>query len=172
MKINFALALLTVLSMAAYAQQQPSPEQVKQAQEAMTRQMQLMRSMVDVRPSRLGFEETVAAIHVGAEKRGWKPGEPVDMQALMKAQGFQDTGRMKVVPACPADANDRIAKASAGKAPPLSCRVTVFESKDGKTYVMRMNLTAMSKLMEGDLGKAMADIGAEEDALFKPISLE
>jgi len=79
---------------------------------------------------------------------------------------------MKVLPACPADANERVAKASAGKAPPLSCRVTVFESKDGKAYVMRMNLTDMAKLLEGDLARTMAEIGAEEDALFKPITAD
>jgi len=169
---KIALALLAILSLGAHAQQQPSPEQLKQVQEAMAKQMQLMRSMVDVHPSRLGFEETVAAIHIGAEKRGWKPGEPVDMQALMRSQGIKDTGRMKVLPACPADANERVAKASAGKAPPLSCRVTVFESKDGKAYVMRMNLTDMAKLLEGDLARTMAEIGAEEDALFKPITAD
>lgn len=161
--------LLAALSLDSHAQQQLTPEQVKQMQEAMARQVQMMRTMVDVKASKLGFEETVAAIHTGAQKRGWKQGEPVDMQAVMKAQGFKEVGRMKVVPACPADANDKIAKASAGKSPPLTCRVTVFEGKDGLTYVMRMNLTGMSKLMEGDVAKAMAEIGADEDALFKTV---
>lgn len=153
----------------AQAQQpaQPSPEQLKQMQAAMQNQMQMMAIMFDARPSKLGFDETIVAIKTQAAKRGWPVGEIQDIQAEMHKAGRKDAKRMKIIPTCPAQANDKIVKASAGKAPPLPCRSTVFEDKDGKTMVVRMNTSNMAKLMQdANLAKALAEIGAEEDALY------
>ncbi len=163
------LALLFASSLAAQAQQPaaPTPEQQKQMQEAMARQMQMMSVMFDLKKSKLGFDETVNAIRAGAQKRGWKLGETQDMGAAMKEAGSKDAKRMKVVPLCPAGANDKIAKVGGGKTPPLPCRATVFDGKDGKIYIMRMNLANVAKTMQGDLAKAMAEVAVEEEALYK-----
>lgn len=147
----------------------PTPEQMKQMQEAMARQMQMMSVMYDLRKSRLGFDETVNAIRAGAQKRGWKLGETQDMGAAMKQAGIKEAKRMKVVHLCPVGADEKVAKAGGGKTPPLPCRATVFDGQDGKTYVMRMNLANVAKVMQGDLAKVMAEVGAEEDALYRDI---
>jgi len=165
------LAFLFLLAWGGVAQAQqpaaPTPEQAKQMQEAMARQMQMMSVMFDLKKSKLGFEETVNAIRAGAQKRGWKLGETQDMGAAMKEAGSKDAKRMKVVSLCPAGANEKIAKAGGGKTPPLPCRATVFDGKDGKIYIMRMNLANMAKTLQGDLAKAMAEVAAEEEALYK-----
>ena len=50
------------------------------------------------------------------------------------------------------------------------CRVTVFEGKDNKTMVVRMNTSNMAKLVQDPaVAKVMAEIGAEEDAVYKAI---
>lgn len=179
MTIRVAALLSTLtLSTAVVAQQpsgqpapaQPTPEQIRQMQAAMQAQMQMMAVMFDARPSKLGFDEAVNAIKAQATKHGWTVGEVLDMQARMQQAGLKDAKRMKIIPACPAQANERIAKAGEGKAPPLPCRVTVFEDKDGKTMVLRMNTSNMAKLVkEPTLAKALAEIGAEEDAVYKDI---
>jgi uncharacterized protein (DUF302 family) len=128
-----------------------------------------MSVMFDLRKSKLGFEETINTIKSSAEKRGWKVGAVQDMQARMREAGAKDAKRMKVIELCPAGANEKVAKAAGGKAPPLPCRATVFDGKDGKLYVMRMNLTNLAKTLPGDLAKAMAEVGAEEEALYKSI---
>jgi uncharacterized protein (DUF302 family) len=179
---RFASILLLATTLAvspAFAQQsaaptQPTPEQMKQMQAMMQaqmqHQMQMMAMMFDVRPSKLGYEETINAVKAGAGKQGWTVGEVQDMQAPMQKAGVKDAKRMKIIPTCPPKANERIAKAGAGKAPPLPCRVTVFEDKDGKTMVVRMNTANMSKLVQdANLAKALAEIGAEEEAVFKTI---
>jgi uncharacterized protein (DUF302 family) len=170
---RFALGLLLASSLGVQAQQQPaaqpSPEQARQMQEAMARQMQMMSVMFDLKKSKLGFDETVNAIRAGAQKRGWKLGEIQDMQAAMKEAGNKDAKRMKVISLCPAGANEKVAKAGGGKTPPLPCRATVFDGKDNKVYVMRMNLANVAKTMQGDLAKAMAEVAAEEEALYKDI---
>ena len=166
-----AASLAIVPPVLAQAQPQPAarptPEQMKQMQEAMARQMQMMSVMFDLRKSRLGFEETVNAIRAGAQKRGWKLGETQDMGAAMKQAGAREARRMKVIPLCPAGADEKVAKAGGGKTPPLPCRATVFDGQDGKVYVMRMNLSNVAKTLQGELAKAMAEAGAEEEALYK-----
>lgn len=178
---RFASILLAaaLTSTGALAQQpaapaQPTPEQMKQMQAMMQaqmqQQMQMMAVMFDVRPSRLGYEETVNAVKAGADKRGWTVGEVQDMQAKMREAGMKDAKRMKIIPTCPAKANERVAKAGGGKAPPLPCRVTVFEGKDGKTMLVRMNTANMAKLVQDPaVAKVLAEIGAEEESVYKDI---
>ncbi len=164
-------ALLAGASLSAQAQSPaPTQEQAMQMQQAMmARQMQLMATIYDLRPSRLGFEETVAAIKSGAEKRGWRVGDVVNMQAQMHKAGARETKPMKVINLCPEGANDRIARASGGKAPPLPCRATVFTGADGKVNVVHLNLHTLSRGVQGDLSRVLGEIAAEEDALYKGI---
>jgi uncharacterized protein (DUF302 family) len=165
-----ALTTTGALAQQPAAPAQPMPEQMKQMQAMMQAQMQMMAVMFDVRPSKLGYDETVNAVKAGASKRGWKVGDVQDMQAQLHRAGMKDAQRMTVIPTCPPQANERIAKASDGKAPALPCRATVFEGKDGKTYLVRMNTANMAKLMqEAAVAKAMAEVGAEEEALYKDI---
>lgn len=188
---KIALAILTALSLTAQAEAPkpsqpvpaqpaapqppnanlpgPTPEQVKMMQMAMARQMQMMSVLYDTRPSRLGLDATLDAIRAGAAKRGWKVGETQDVQAAMRQNGVKDAKPMKVVQLCPAGADAKLAKASGGKAPALPCRASVFEGVDGRIYVMRMNVSGLAKAMQGDLAKAMAEVGAEEDALYQGI---
>jgi uncharacterized protein (DUF302 family) len=169
---KLVVTLLASASLFAHAQQGPAPskEQIQQMQQAMlVKQMQMMATIYDLRKSSLGFEETVTAIKSGAEKRGWKVGEVVDMQAEMRKAGNKDAKPMKVVNLCPVGANERVTKASAGKAPPLPCRATVFNGADGKVNVVRLNLHTLAKGMQGDLAKVLGELAAEEDVLYKGI---
>lgn len=167
---KLVIALLAGFSLSALAQPpQPSKEQMQQMLLAQQMQIQLMATMYDLRYSRLGFDETVAAIKAGAEKRGWKLGGIHDVQAEMRTAGVKDARRMKAINLCPVGANERVAKASGGKAPPLSCRVTVFETADGKINVVRLNLHTLAKGVQGELSRVLGELAAEEDALYKGI---
>ncbi len=170
---RLALVLLACGVLSAQAQTPapaPTREQAMQMQQMMmAQQMQMMATLYDLRPSRLGFDETVAAIRSAAVKRGWKVGDVQDMQAEMRKSGAKEARRMKVIPLCPVGAAERVVKASAGKAPPLPCRSTVFEGADGKINVIRLNLHTLARGMKGDLSQVLAEIAADEDALYKGI---
>jgi len=164
------MTLLACCSLSALAQTpQPSKEQMQQMMVAKQMQMQMMATMYDLRYSHFGFDETMAAIKAGAEKRGWKLGEVHDVQAEMRKAGAKDVRRMKAISLCPAGANEHVVKASGGKAPPLPCRATVFETADGKINVVRLNLHTLAKGVQGDLSKVLGGLAAEEDALYKGI---
>jgi uncharacterized protein (DUF302 family) len=174
-KALLILATGLSLSGAALAQAPAAPAQApaltqEQAQQIMLRQMQMMAAMFDYRRSRLGFDETLAALSDRAVKRGWSTPQIHDVQAAMKKAGATDAKRMKSLATCPPNANERLAKASGGKLPPLPCRYTVFEGQDGKIFVMRMNTHILAKTVPDEAGKVMLDIAGEEDALLKGIA--
>jgi uncharacterized protein (DUF302 family) len=163
------LAAAWLLAGGAQAQLPMQPPTKEQVQMAMQRQMQMMAIMFDYRKSRFGFDDTVTAITNSATKRGWTVGQVHDIQAAMKQTGSSDAKRMKVLATCPKDANERLAKASQGKLPLLPCRVTVFEGKDGKAYVVRMNTALLARGLKDEPAKVMAEIADEESAVFKDI---
>lgn len=169
MRLPFLLAGL--LSAGIALAQAPAPQLTQeQAQAVMARQMQMMAAMFDYRRSRLGFDETVTAIGGAIDRQGWQKGGLHDVQAAMTKAGVADSKRMKVLEACPAGFNDRLAKASQGKLPPHPCRFTVFEGRDGKTYVVRMNSGLLARGMDGEAAKLMTFISAEEEAILKGIA--
>lgn len=165
------LPLLAALLLAGHAQAQaPTPQlSQEQAQQLMARQMQMMAALFDYRRSRLGFDDTVKALAAAVDRQGWQKGPLHDVQAAMTQAGVADSKRMKVLESCPAGFNDRLAKAGQGKLPPHPCRFTVFEGRDGKTYLMRMNSSMLAKGLQGEPGRLMAAIAADEEAILKGI---
>ena len=165
------IALLAITLLATAAQAEVPANDLAQA--ARVRQAQLMSAMFDLRKSRLGFEETVTAIRQSASKKGWRVGPTQDAQADMTRAGIKDAPRIKVVPTCPPEANQRLARVSQahGKPiPPLPCRITVLIDKDGQVQVIKMNTAHLARAAKTDqLARVMGDIAAEEEAMLKGI---
>ena len=167
--LTFLLAAL-VFAGNSFAQM-PAPQLTQeQAQQLMARQMQMMAAMFDYRRSRLGFDDTVTALGTAITRQGWQRGAVHDMHSAMAQAGAANGKRMVVLDACPAGFNDRLAAASQGKLPPHPCRFTVFEGKDGKAYVVRLNSALLAKGIQGEANKLMNFIGADEEAILKGIA--
>jgi uncharacterized protein (DUF302 family) len=162
--------LLSAVLLAGNALAQTPQVTQEQAQAMMARQMQMMAAMFDYRRSKLGFDETVTALATAADRQGWQKTALQDVQAGMAKAGVADSKRMKILETCPAGFNDRLAKAGQGKLPPHPCRFTVFEARDGKTYVVRMNSAMIARGLTGDAAKLMAFIGSDEEAILKGIA--
>ena len=141
----------------------------EQTQKVMLRQMQMMAVLFDYRRARAGFDETVAGIAAQATQRGWSAPQIHDVADAMRQAGAGNGTRMKTVATCPAQANERLARAGNGALPPLPCRYTVFEGQDGRVYVIRMNTPMLAKGLQGNAAMVMLDIAAEEDAMLKGI---
>ncbi|NTV94042.1 MAG: hypothetical protein HGA75_01315 [Thiobacillus sp.] len=165
--------LFAALTLASTAQAQtpaaaaPTQEQVQQAA---LRQMQMMAAMFDNRRSKLGFDETMTALGAAIARQGWQKGPAHDVQAAMTQAGVADSKRMKVQEACPAGFNDKLNAAGQGKLPPHPCRFTVFEGRDGKTYITRLDSGLIAKGLQGEPAKLMAFIGNDEEAILKGIA--
>lgn len=162
--------LAALLFVAGANAQTPAPQlSQEQAQQLMMKQMQMMATLFDYRRSRFGFDETVASLSSAIEKQGWQKGQVHDIKPDVTQAGANENKQMKIIMACPNDFNDKLAKASQGKLPPHPCRFTVFEGRDGKAYVVRMNSAQLGKGIKGEASKLMSEIGAEEEAILKHI---
>ena len=169
MKARFLIIAL-ILAGSAGAQT-PAPQPTKeQVQAMMARQMQAMAALFDYRRSKLGFDDTVTAIGAAMDRQGWKKGPVHDVQAAMAKAGMADAQRMMVIQGCPADFNEKLAKAGSGKLPPHPCRFTVFQGRDGKAYVMRMNTSHLAKGVQGDASALLAGLAGEEEAILKGLA--
>lgn len=178
--MTLVLILTSLVALPVLAQQPapsaPAPHAAapqltkEQMQQMMLRQMQMMAAMFDVRKSRLGFDETVAALKAAADKRGWKVEQIQDAQAEMIKAGAKDAKPMKVLHGCPPGANERLAKAGQGKAPALPCRYTVYDDKDGKARIVKLNTPLIAKASQGEVAKVLTEVAAEEDALLLGIA--
>lgn len=164
------LFVLTVAWSAGALANPPVPPGDAQLQVNALRQIQMMSLMFDLRRSRLGFEDTVNTLRTQAEKRGWRVAPTQDVQSTLQQAGAKDAPPVKVIPACPAGADERIARASMDKAPPLPCRITVFVDKEGKTQVVKFNTANFAKAAHGELAKVLGEIATEEDALLKSVA--
>lgn len=172
--MNRFITLISLLAMTltvATARAETSASELTQA--ARVRQAQLMSAMFDLRKSLLGFEETVAAIRRSASKRGWHVGPTQDAQAEMTRAGIKNAPHIKVIPTCPPEANQRLARVSQvyGKPiPPLPCRITVLTDKDGRVQVIKINTAHLARAAKIDhLAHVMGEIAAEEEAMLKGI---
>jgi uncharacterized protein (DUF302 family) len=170
MRFKFLLLAALLLAGNAGAETAPAKLTQEQAQQLIAKQMQMMATMFDYRRSRLGFDETVTAIGAALDRQGWQKGTVHDAQAAMTKAGVTDGKRMKIIEACPAGFNDKLDKAGQGKLPPHPCRFTVFEGRDGKTYVTRLNSGTIAKGLQGEPAKLMTFIGGDEEAILKGIA--
>jgi len=169
LSILFALLCAVVLT-PIHAAAEPTPEQI---QSARVSQAMLMSALFDLRKSRLGFDKTVAAIRLAAERRGWRVGPTQDAGAAMQQAGVKDAPRIKVIPTCPPEANQRLASVTIAQGkpvPPLPCRITVLVDKDKQVQIVKINTAHLARAAKGDaLARVMGEIAAEEEAMLKGI---
>ncbi len=167
--IVFVSAL--VFSLAASAGQgTATPQNVQADMEKMAAaQDKLMQAMMQEKPSRFGFDETVAALQKNAQARGWKLVGVFDAQDAMHKAGHKDAKPMKVIGMCPVAQAEAVLKAEqAAKIPPVgvNCRYSVYEGMDGRVYVMRLNTALTARMAKGDVAAALASLSREEDAVM------
>jgi uncharacterized protein (DUF302 family) len=168
---SIALVLALCFSLQAQAAQPaPTPKDVQaDAEKLAAAQSKLMLAMMLEKPSRLGFEETVAALQKNAQARGWKLAGVFDAQDAMRKAGHSYAKPMKVLGMCPQAQVEAVLKAEeAARMPPVgvNCRYSVYEGMDGKIYVMRFNTTLTAQMAKGDVAIALANLAKEEDAVM------
>jgi len=172
MKRFATLAALILLSgqasLAADAKQDMQAE-MKKMQEA---QAKLMAAMMLEKKSRLGFNETVAALQEAAKKRGWEVGPVMDMQEAMLKAGNKGAKPFKMLTMCKKDLAESLVKAQAEqKAMPFApCRMSVFEGNDGKVYIAKPNTEFMAQMATPSFQPLLKKFVEEEKALLANIA--
>ena len=113
--------------------------------------------MIVTRQSKLGFDETVAALEKRIGEHGWaiQGGQPIDMNQSMAKHGVTFKPRVKLVKLCNAEYAKDVLTTDRHVSTMMPCTFSVWEGDDGKVYLSKMNLALMAKMFGGNVAKVM-----------------
>jgi len=129
------------------------------------------RMMLTVHKSKLNFEETVTAIDKSAKELAWQVPKIYDIQKSLKKAGYEDMTRVKILSICQPTPAYNILKDDNNKKVTaiMPCRIGVYETKDGQTYISGMNIGLMSKMFGGNIAKVMGGVAEGEKKMLENI---
>jgi uncharacterized protein (DUF302 family) len=88
----------------------------------------------------------------------------------MKKHGF-DVNPVKVFSMChPGHANKILSSNDERLVSALMpCRVAIYETKDGKTHISRLNAALFSKLLSRNIKNIMGQVASENEIILEPV---
>ncbi|TYO99357.1 uncharacterized protein (DUF302 family) [Geothermobacter ehrlichii] len=127
--------------------------------------------MLTVHKSRLGFEETVAAIEQAAKAHGWNVPKIYDLQNTIRTAGHEDMTPVKIISMCQPDHAYRVLREDANKMVSgiMPCRIGVFVPADGQVRLAKMNVRLMSRMFGGTITEVMAKVATEEERILRDV---
>ena len=126
--------------------------------------------MIVTRESKLGFDETVAALEKRIPEHGWvvSGGRAIDMnKAMAEHGGVSFKPRVKLVKLCKAEYAKSVLTTDRHISCMMPCTMAVWEDDDGKIYLSEMNMSLMAKMFGGNVAKVMGQkvVHDEEEML-------
>lgn len=121
--------------------------------------------MIVTKESKLGFDETVAALEKRIPEHGWviAGGQPIDLNKSMAKQGVTFKPRVKLVKLCNAEHAKSVLTTDRHISCMMPCSMAVWEGDDGKVYLSEMNMALMAKMFGGNVAKIMGGSVVEEE---------
>lgn len=113
--------------------------------------------MIVTRESKLGFDETIAALEKRIPEHGWviSGGQTIDMNKSMAKHGVTFKPRVKLVKLCNAEYAKSVLTSDRYISCMMPCSMAVWEANDGKVYLSEMNMALMAKMFGGNIAKVM-----------------
>lgn len=113
--------------------------------------------MIVTKESKLGFDETVAALEKQIPEHGWviSGGQPIDMNKSMAKHGVTLEPRVKIVKLCNAEYAKSVLTTDRHISCMMPCSMAVWEDDNGKVYLSEMNMGLMAKMFGGNIAKVM-----------------
>ncbi|MBN1363059.1 MAG: DUF302 domain-containing protein [Sedimentisphaerales bacterium] len=105
--------------------------------------------------SRLGFDETAAALESAIPKAGWSVSSVTDLCAGGVDPNLGLRPRIRLVSMCKAEYVNTVLSSDPQIAAIMPCTFAVWEAKDGKPHISVMNTTVMARLFGGRVGDVM-----------------
>ena len=130
----------------------------------------LPRKMFLVDQSRLSFTDTAEKIVESTAKNNWSMPNQYDLQATLQKHGYE-VKPVRVFSICKPELANKILEGSQERVVSalMPCRLAVYEAKDGKTYVSRLNAPFFSKFLNRKIKNAMVAAGAETEMILESV---
>ena len=131
----------------------------------------LMPGMMITRAqSRLGFDETIAALQAGIEEQGWVTPQTIDMNASLEKNGHPLGPRVKLIKLCNAEYANSVLTTDRHVACLMPCTIAVYEDDAGDVFISKMNTGLMGKMFGGNIAQVMGRyVAADEKAILSKI---
>lgn len=122
------------------------------------------------RDSRLGYQETLAAIHEATAGAGWIIPKQHQLDANLSKAGF-DVLPVSVIELCNPDHGYRILAEDEYRlvSSMMPCRVAVYQESDGSTKISRMNTGLMSRILDATAREVMLQATQDTDQILRDI---
>jgi len=128
------------------------------------------KMMIVTRESRLGFDETVAALEDSIVEQGWMVSTVMDMNKSMAKHGVDFEPRVKLVKLCKAEYAQSVLTTDRYISTLMPCSFAVWEGDDGKVYLSKTNMSLMAKMFGGNIAKVMGgNVAKDEHAMLSEI---
>lgn len=117
-----------------------------------------------------GYEETLAVFEAEAAEAGWSILGQHDMAAVVANHGADVPG-VTVFDLCSSRYSIEILERDDERivTPMMPCRVSVYETSNGTTYVARMNSGLVARLFGGVINDVMQKASAETEAFIRSV---
>jgi uncharacterized protein (DUF302 family) len=126
--------------------------------------------MIVTGQSRLGFDETVAALDDAITKQGWTSPGTMDMQASLAKHGHAFPHRVKIIKLCHPQYASDVLTTDRHIACLMPCSIAVWEGDDANVYISKMNTGLMGKIFGGNIAKVMGGhVPRDEAAILAPV---
>jgi uncharacterized protein (DUF302 family) len=122
------------------------------------------------RDSRLGYQETLAAIHEATADAGWIIPKQYQLDASLSKAGF-DVLPVSVIELCNPDHAYRILAEDEYRlvSSMMTCRVAVYQKSDGSTKISRMNTGLMSRILDATAREVMLQATQDTNRILHAI---
>jgi uncharacterized protein (DUF302 family) len=124
--------------------------------------------MIHERQSPFGFEKTVEIIQENVKKEGWILTKVYDFQKSLVKHKQPDPGKIKLLKLCHPEIAGRMLGQDDHKyvSVMMPCSVSVYQKKDGHTYVASMNMGLMSMVMGSEVGAILKRVAEEDERIL------
>lgn len=126
--------------------------------------------MIVTHESKLGFDETVAAIEAKMAEEGWASPATINLNKSLEKHGHPLDAQVRVVQLCKAEYASDVLKTDRYVSSLMPCAISVWEADDGTVHVSKMNTGLMGKLFGGNIAKVMGGkVAAEERRILAAV---
>ena len=120
--------------------------------------------------ARYDFDATVEAFRQTTLDKGWKIPTVHDLQETMNSFG-KDVEKVKVFELCHPEHAYLILKQDQERVVSalMPCRIAIYQKRDGKVYVSRLNSGLMGKMMKGVVPEVMGVAARETEEILQAV---